>query len=108
MCISFQTIEVMRELSFWCEHCCARINKQLSEDIIESIKRREKLIENHIKELNLIDEKEINCSYVINTIVANGEAMGSIIIISEEEKLGENEMQIASIVSSFITKYLEE
>ena len=31
-----------------------------------------------------------------------------IVIISEEEKLGEVEMQLASIVSSFMTKYLEQ
>ena len=66
------------------------------------------MIENHFKELKFIDEEPITCSYVMTTILVNGEATGMILIMSEEEKLGESEMQIASIVSSFMTKYLEQ
>ena len=85
------------------------LNKNISDFITESIKRRDKIIQNHFKELDFIrDEKEITCSYVLSTILVNGEAAGMILIISEEEKLGESEMQMASIVSSFMTKYLEQ
>ena len=85
------------------------LNKNISDFIIESIKRRDKMIQNHFKELKFVrDEKELTCSYVMSTILVNGEALGMILIISENEKLGENEMQMASIVSSFMTKYLEQ
>ena len=84
------------------------INKNISLSLVESIKRREKLIENHFKDLNLIDSETITGSYVLSTILVNGEATGMIVIFSEDEKLGDNEMQIASIVSSFMTKYLEQ
>lgn len=84
------------------------LNKNISDFIIESIKRRDKMIENHFKELNLIKDDIITCSYVMSTILVNGEAAGMILIISEDEKLGESEMQMASIVSSFMTKYLEQ
>jgi len=85
------------------------INKNISEYISASIKRRDKMIENHFKELNFVEnEKGITCSYVMFTILVNAEAMGMILIISEDEKLGENEMQLAGIVSSFMTKYLEQ
>lgn len=84
------------------------LNKNISDYIIESIKRRDKLIENHFKELSFVSDSTITCSYVMSTILVNGEAAGMILIISEDEKLGENEMQIASIVSSFMTKYLEQ
>ena len=84
------------------------INKNISDFIVESIKRRDKMIENHFKELKLVDEDTITCSYVMSTILVNGEATGMILIISEDEKLGESEMQMASIVSSFMTKYLEQ
>ena len=60
------------------------------------------------KELNFINEQEIECSYILSTILVNGEAAGMIVIISEDEKLSEVEMQLASIVSSFMTKYLEQ
>ena len=84
------------------------INKNISNFITESIKRREKMLQNHFKELNFVEEENITCSYVMSTILVNGEAAGMILIISEEEKLGESEMQMASIVSSFLTKYLEQ
>lgn len=84
------------------------LNKNISNFITESIKRRDKMIQNHFKELNFIDEENITCSYVMCTILVNGEATGMILIISEDEKLGDAEMQMAGIVSSFMTKYLEQ
>ena len=84
------------------------LNKNISEFIVESIKRRDKMIESHFKEFNFVENNSITCSYVMSTILVNGEAAGMIIIISEDEKLGDSEMQIASIVSSFMTKYLEQ
>ena len=84
------------------------LNKPISEFITESIKRRDKMIENHFKELKFIEGDSITCSYVMSTILVNGEATGMILIISEDEKLGDSEMQIAGIVSSFMTKYLEQ
>ena len=84
------------------------INKNISERLVDSIKRREKYLENHFKELDITGEKNITCSYVISTIIAGGEAVGLILIVSSDEILGENEMQMASIASSFMTKYLEQ
>ena len=84
------------------------LNESISDFLVESIKRRDKMLQNHFKELSIINNVTINCSYVMSTILVNGEAMGMILIVSEEEKLGENEMQIASIVSSFMAKYLEQ
>ena len=84
------------------------LNKSISNFIIKSINRREKILENHFKGLNLINEEEIECSYILSTILVNAEAIGTIVIISEKEKLSEIEMQLANIVSTFITKYLEQ
>ncbi len=84
------------------------LNKPISNFITKSINRREKILENHFKELNFVNEEILECSYILSTILVNGEATGMIVIISEDEKLGENEMQLASIVSSFMTKYLEQ
>ena len=84
------------------------LNKNISDFITESIKRREKMLENHFKELNFIEEENITCSYVMSTILVNGEAAGMILIISEDDKMSDSEMQMASIVSSFMTKYLEQ
>jgi len=84
------------------------LNKNISSSIVESIKRRDKMLENHFKELSVMDNEKITCSYVMSTILVNGEATGMILIISEDEKLGETEVQMAGIASSFMTKYLEQ
>ena len=84
------------------------LNKNISDFVIESIKRRDKMLENHFKEIEFIKDEIITCSYVMSTILVNGEAAGMIIIISKDEKLGESEMQMVGIVSSFMTKYLEQ
>ena len=84
------------------------LNKSISNFIIKSINRREKILENHFKGLNLINEEEIECSYILSTILVNAEAIGMIVIISEKDKLSEIEMQLANIVTTFITKYLEQ
>lgn len=84
------------------------LGKNISNFISESIQRRDKITQNHFKELNFVGEEDIVCSYIMCTILVNGEATGMILIISEDEKLGETESQMASIVSSFMTKYLEQ
>ena len=84
------------------------LDKSISNFIVKSINRREKILENHFKELNLVNEEEIECSYILSTILVNAEAIGMIVIISEKDKLSEIEMQLANIVSTFITKYLEQ
>ncbi len=84
------------------------LGKNISDFITDSIKRRDKMIENHFKELKLVNDDSITCSYVMSTILVSGEACGMILIVSENEKVGESEMQMASIVSSFMTKYLEQ
>ena len=43
-----------------------------------------------------------------NTIIVNGEAIGLIMILSENDKLTVFDMNLVEIVSSFLTKYLEE
>ena len=84
------------------------IKQPISNFIVKSIQRRDKILENHFKELNIIGNEEIECSYILETILVNSESVGMIIILSEEEKLSEVEMQLACIVSSFINKYLEQ
>ncbi len=84
------------------------IGKNISSFITDSIQRRDKIMQNHFKELNFVEDEELVCSYVMCTILVNGETAGMILIISEDEKLGEPEIQMAGIVSSFMTKYLEQ
>ena len=84
------------------------LNKNIGVDIITKIEKREKIIESHFKEISLLEGKIFNISYITNPIIKDGEIIGMIIIFSDKEKLGIDQMHIIEIVSSFITKYLEE
>ena len=81
-------------------------NKQISNQLLERIKRREVLLEKHIKTLEIVDEKKIDCTYAINTLTINGDAVGLIIIFSNEEIVNETDSKIIKIVSNFLEKYL--
>lgn len=84
------------------------LNKELSDEFILKIEKREKMLENHKKDIKLISDLDLNISYVSNPIIKDGETIGMILIFSEEQILTINELHILEIVSSFISKYLEE
>ena len=84
------------------------LNKNLSEFMIEKIEKREKMFEGHIKDIEIVEGVIYTCSYMTNPIIKDGECIGLIIIFSEEDKLTIDEIHIIGIVSSFISKYLEE
>ena len=73
---------------------------------MEKIKRREFLLEKHKKNLSLIENKNIECTYAVNTILINGDAVGLIIIYSNDEKLSDVDFNIIKIVSNFLERYL--
>ena len=77
-------------------------------DIIKAIKRRECLFEPYMKDLKIIDGDVINCSYINETIVANYEEAGLICLYRKDKSVDKQDLKIVNIVSSFLTKYLEE
>lgn len=84
------------------------LNQTVSDKIVKSIKRRESLFEQYNKELELINGDIINCSYINQTLVANSEEIGIIFLYRINESVDETDQKIVNIVSSFLTKYLEE
>ena len=83
------------------------INKNLSKYLTQCIQRRQSFIEIVTKKIEFVEGEVENCNYLLSTIIANSEVVGSIVIFSNEEKLVEEEFKIANIASSFIAKYLE-
>lgn len=84
------------------------LHKNISDELAFSIRRRENILQNYRKSIKLTDDKEIEGSYVINSIVVGGDVVGLIIILSEEETVKDTDEKIAQIASQFFTKYLEE
>lgn len=82
------------------------LNQELSKEMKENIKRREKLLEKYDKDLEIISGECIISKYVINSIITSGDAVGLVIIFDSSE-ISEVDMKISGILTNFIGKYLE-
>ena len=56
------------------------LNKSISDSLNVCIKRRESILEKYNKKLNITDDFSIDCKYVIDTVIANGDSVGLVII----------------------------
>ena len=83
------------------------VNKPISDKMSLCIKRRECILEKYDKDLIITDDICFNCKYVINSIVANGDVVGLVIIFDEDE-IGDDDMLIASLACKILSKSIEE
>lgn len=83
------------------------LNKNISDELLNSIKRRENLLENHKKTLKITNE-EFEVTYSIHTIVVEGDAVGLVIIFSEDEQIDEKIDETCLLAANFLAKYLED
>ena len=84
------------------------LNQNISEELVFAIKRRQNILEKHKKSIKLTDKKAVEGTYVMNSIVVNGDVAGLVILLTEEDQIKESDEKIAQIASQFFTKYLEE
>ena len=78
------------------------LGKSISDRMSSCIKRRESIIEKYDKELAITDSYSVECKYVINSIIANGDSVGLVIIFDNDDML------IASLASKILSKSIEE
>ncbi len=83
------------------------IDKEISDELLSFIIRRNNLLEKHKKNIAIIKDETLECTYIIEPIVVDGDVVGLFVILSEET-VGETEQKIAQIATEFFSKYLEE
>ena len=83
------------------------LNKSISDKMSLCIKRRESILERYNKDLVITDDFSLECKYVINSVVANGDSIGLVIIFDRDE-IGDDDMLIASLASKILSKSIEE
>ena len=59
------------------------------------------------EKVKIVDVEE-DCNYIIYPIIANGDAVGSAIIVSLENNISESEEKLIKIVAEFLGKHVEE
>lgn len=83
------------------------LNKPISDKMSACIKRRECIMEKYNKELMLTDDFSVDSKYVINSIIANGDSVGLVIVFDRDE-INNDDMLIASLAAKILSKSIEE
>lgn len=81
-------------------------NQLLNDNMVSFISRRQSILEKYKKSLSIIDDKNLECTYVIKPIIVSGDVIGMLIILSLDEQINELDEKIAGIAVSFFNKYL--
>lgn len=84
------------------------LNKNISEYLENSIQRRENFIEKHKKELKITEKYSLDCTYIIKSIINNGDVVGLFIILDENDNVNDIDILIADLSIQFLNKYLEK
>ena len=78
-------------------------------EILETImKDRKNVLESSVHEVELLDNDRESLSYVIHPIIMNGDAIGLVIVISDQSNIGQAEEKLVSVVAQFLGKHIEE
>lgn len=84
------------------------LNKSISSYLEKVLFKREQVLENRNKKINLIDEEEIEGTYALSSVICNGDVAGLIIIFDDDALIDGNDYQTCQIFANFLGKYLED
>ena len=82
--------------------------KSLQINNFGKLKNREIVIEKEHKDVEFVEQLQGNFSYVISPIITNGDVIGTVIIFSENDNIGDLEVKFASVTSNFLGRHIEE
>lgn len=82
------------------------LNKEISSYLNNIIKERNNIIENIPLNLNLIEGNEIKVSYIIEPIILNGDIMGLIILLSNNN-IENTDLKVINMLKLYLENYLE-
>ncbi|MCI9233097.1 MAG: AbrB/MazE/SpoVT family DNA-binding domain-containing protein [Bacilli bacterium] len=83
------------------------LGQKISNELESIIKKRSQILEKGIESIRISEIAETG-SYTYAPIIANGDALGIVLILSKTEPLSESEEQIVKIVANFLAKHLEQ
>jgi hypothetical protein len=83
------------------------IGKKMSSDLETFLTRRDNLLIKEMENLQIMDDLSVVASYIVNTIMMNGDAVGLVVIFSTDKLMTENDKIMTEITTRFLEKYLE-
>ena len=84
------------------------LGRSISEFTDRSIERRDSFVERQKKSINIVEDVFEECYYSFSSIVNNGDAIGSVIILSTEIPITDSEEKMAIILSKILSKQFVE
>ena len=84
------------------------LGKSISEFTDRSIERRDSFVERQKKSINIVEDVFEECYYSFSSYVNNGDAIGSVIILSTEIPITDSEEKMAIILSKILSKQFVE
>ena len=84
------------------------LGKTISKSLELIMKERKTIIEHSAHSIELCDSIVENCAYVISPVIMNGDAIGLVLIVSDNSDIGQVEEKMADVVSKFLGKHIEE
>ncbi len=83
------------------------LGKKITEHVEEVILRRESFASNEKIKLNVVEETSEEGYIYIYPIIASGDSIGLIMLLSYEKDIVESDKKIITFLSNFISKYIE-
>jgi len=84
------------------------LDKSISNFLENIMKDRKLVYEKNVHDIELVEDQVENLSYVIAPIIMNGDAIGLVLILSENNDISQLEEKLANIVAKFLGKHIEE
>ena len=72
------------------------------------MKERKTIVEHSLHSIELSDSVVEEYAYVICPVIMSGDAIGLVLIVSENSNIGQVEEKMADVVSKFLGKHIEE
>ena len=84
------------------------LNQSISPYLEEILKDCENVLSKNVKKVELISGVEGEYAYAVCPILSQGDAIGIVLIVSNEKCITEEDIALTNIVAQFLAKYVEE
>ncbi|MEH7222928.1 stage V sporulation protein T [Bacillus sp. JJ1566] len=85
------------------------LNKNISELIEKAMEDRSSILETEERQVSIVEgADETISSYTIGPIIANGDPIGAVVILSKEKTLGEVEQKAVETAAGFLARQMEQ
>ena len=82
------------------------LGKEISKDVEDIINKRRTTIDNETQDIQITEKSSEECKYIISSFIVSGDAVGSVIILSDEE-ISDLIEKSANFIARFLSKHLE-